>query len=207
MYSLFFFKLHIYIYFNACLKQFFVLIECLLNHKSWLALHTYSVVVWLLPRDILKNDGPLSFCPVAGLLQRPLEITNTSELKIRMFEFLVCINAVKNPGKIASIGSHSLRPIDLVQHAENSNIQSFPTDSFNTDQISALETALELLENINSRFDISTQDYITACTPLQELVCISVLALWLLDVFNLFELDFFPPVRSSDQRYIVTIRT
>lgn len=50
--------------------------------------------------------------------------------------------------------------------------------------MNALETALELLEDIKNKFDISPQDYITVCTPLQELVCIFVLVLWLLDLIE-----------------------
>lgn len=58
--------------------------------------------------------------------------------------------------------------------------------------MNTLEVALDLLEGINSRFEISPQDYITVCTPLKQLVCIFVFALWLLYLFNLYELHFYP---------------
>lgn len=137
-------------------------------------------------------------CPVTGLLSRPLEITDVTHLRVRILQFLICINQVENFGKIALIGSHSLLPIALLKMnlinekglymclsviASKETVEFlmvislYLTDSFDTDEMNPLESALELLESINRDFNISLPDYKNACISLKELVCVFVLSL------------------------------
>lgn len=157
-------------------------------------------------------------CPVTGLLSRPLEITDVTHLRVRILQFLICINQVENFGKIALIGSHSF-PIALLKiclinekglymclFASKETvgflmvISLYLTDSFDTDEMNPLESALELLESINQDFNISLPDYKNACISLKELVCVFVLSLWLLYLLICLSLIFphsGPPIKAT----------
>lgn len=159
-------------------------------------------------------------CPVTGLLSRPLEITDVTHLRVRILQFLICINQVENFGKIALIGSHSLLPIALLKmnlinekglymclFASKETVEFlmviypfYLTDSFDTDEMNPLESALELLESINQDFNISLPDYKNACISLKELVCVFVLSLRLLYLLSCLSLIFphsGPPIKAT----------
>lgn len=116
-------------------------------------------------------------CPLAGLLNRPLEVTDATQLKIRVLQFMIRVNEVESLGKICFIRMSWLIPVQFQYFLNHS-----ADVSFGADQISPLESALRLLESINHDFNIPQQDYKNVCTSIKELVRIFVLPFFLLVV-------------------------
>nr|XP_046239253.1 telomeric repeat binding factor a [Scatophagus argus] len=76
-----------------------------------------------------------------SVLVRPLEVTDATQIKIRVLQFLSRINEGES--------------LDV---------------SFESDQISPLESAMILLEHINQEFSIPQQDFENVCTALKEMI-------------------------------------
>ncbi|XP_068177976.1 telomeric repeat binding factor a [Antennarius striatus] len=112
--------------------------------NRWLLDHYYSLAL-----DFFQNEQYNDFLGIRnilnGVLERPLELTESTQIKIRVLQFLSRIN-------------------------DGENLDA----SFESDQISPLESALILLGNINKEFSIPPQDFENVCISLKDMM-VSVL--------------------------------